>query len=91
MPVLAGILDPGLGQALENAKRAEAAGAEALVVLPPYYVTVTQEGIYDYYAELSQAVSIPIIVYNYPGRILTNVQPETLARMMREIPLHRSA
>lgn len=86
VPVLAGILDPGLGQALENAKRAEAAGAEALVVLPPYYVTVTQEGIYDYYAELSQAVSIPIIVYNYPGRILTNVQPETLARMMREIP-----
>lgn len=55
VPVLAGILDPGLGQALENAKRAEAAGAEALVVLPPYYVTVTQEGIYDYYAELSQA------------------------------------
>ena len=62
VPVLAGVLDAGLGQALENAKRAEGAGAEALVVLPPYYVTVTQEGIYDYYAALAQAVGIPIIV-----------------------------
>lgn len=86
VPVLAGVLDPGLGQALENAKRAEGAGAEALVVLPPYYVTVTQEAIYDYYAEIAKAVNIPIIVYNYPGRVLTNVLPETLARMMREIP-----
>lgn len=86
VPVLAGVLDAGLGQALENARRAEGAGAEALVVLPPYYVTVTQEGIYDYYAALAQAVGIPIIVYNYPGRVLTNVQPETLAKMMREIP-----
>ncbi len=86
VPVLAGVLEPGLGAALENARLAEGAGAEALVVLPPYYVTVTQEGIYDYFAELAQTVSLPIIVYNYPGRILTNVLPETLAKMMREIP-----
>ena len=86
VPVLAGVLEPGLGAALENAKLAEGSGAEALVVLPPYYVTVTQEGIYDYFAELAQTVSLPIIVYNYPGRILTNVLPETLAKMMREIP-----
>ena len=86
VPVLAGVLEPGLGAALENAKLAEGSGAEALVVLPPYYVTVTQEGIYDYFAELAQTVSLPIIVYNYPGRILTNVLPETLAKMKREIP-----
>ena len=41
VPVLAGVLEPGLGAALENAKLAEGSGAEALVVLPPYYVTVT--------------------------------------------------
>lgn len=86
VPVLAGVLEPGLGEAIHNAKCAEAAGAEGLVVLPPYYVTVTQEGIYDYYAEIAKSVSIPIIVYNYPARIGTNVLPETLAKMMREIP-----
>lgn len=86
VPVLAGVLEPGLGEAVENAKRAVGAGAEALVVLPPYYVTVTQEGIYDYFAQLEQAVNVPIIVYNYPGRIGTNVLPETLARLMRDIP-----
>lgn len=86
VPVLAGVLEPGLGEAIENGKRAIGAGAEALVVLPPYYVTVTQEGIYDYYAELEKAVNAPIIVYNYPGRVGTNVMPETLARLMKDIP-----
>jgi 4-hydroxy-tetrahydrodipicolinate synthase len=86
VPVLAGILEPGLGEAIENAKRAIGVGAEALVVLPPYYVTVTQEGIYDYYAELEKTVNAPIIVYNYPGRVGTNVMPETLARLMKDIP-----
>ena len=86
VPVLAGVLEPGLGEAVENAKRAVGAGAEALVVLPPYYVTVTQEGICDYFAELEKAVNVPIIVYNYPGRIGTNVLPKTLARLMRDIP-----
>ncbi len=86
VPVLAGVLSPGLGEAIENAKAAEDAGAEGLVILPPYYVTVTQEAIYDYYAEIAQAVKIPIVVYNYPGRVGTNVMPETLAKMMREIP-----
>lgn len=86
VPVLAGVLEPGLGEAVENAKRAVGAGAEALVVLPPYYVTVAQEGIYDYFAQLEQAVNVPIIIYNYPGRIGTNVLPETLARLMGDIP-----
>lgn len=86
VPVLAGVLEPGIGMGIENAKRAEGAGAEALVVLPPFYVTVSQDGIYDYYATLAQSVNIPIIVYNYPGRVLTNVQPQTLGRLMRDIP-----
>ena len=86
VPVVAGVLEPGLGEAIKNGKLAIEAGAEALLILPPYYVSVTQEGIYDYFKTLYDELQIPIIVYNYPGRIGTNVQPETLAKMMREIP-----
>ena len=86
VPVIAGVVEPGFGEALKNAKIAIAAGADALLMLPPYYVSVTQEGIYNYFKELDRHLNFPIIIYNYPGRIGTNVMPETLARMMREIP-----
>ena len=86
VPVVAGVLEPGLGEALENGRIALDAGADALLVLPPYYVSVEQEGIYDYFAKLYDELNCPIIVYNYPGRIGTNVQSETMAKMMREIP-----
>lgn len=86
VPVVAGVLEPGLGEAIENGKIALAAGADALLILPPFYVSVTQEGIYDYFATLYDKLQCDIIVYNYPARIGTNVQPETMAKMMREIP-----
>ena len=86
VPVIGGVLEPGFAEAVINGRNALDAGAEALLVLPPYYVSVTQQGIYDYFQALYQALQAPMIVYNYPGRIGTNVMPETLARMMREIP-----
>ena len=86
VPVVAGVLEPGLGEALDNAKIALGAGADALLITPPYYVRPTQEGIYDYYAELYSKLNAPIIAYNFPGRLGTMIEPATLAKMMREIP-----
>lgn len=86
VPVIAGVLEPGLGEAIKNGKMCKDAGADALLVLPPYYVGITQQGIYEYFQVLDQELNTPIVVYNYPYRTGTNIMPETLVRMMREIP-----
>jgi len=77
---------PGTGsnstrEALRLSKHAEKSGADALLVVAPYYNKPTQEGFYQHFKALAESVGIPICVYNIPGRTGKNIEPETIARM----------
>jgi len=77
---------PGTGsnstkEALRLTKWAADKGADAALVVAPYYNKPTQEGFYQHFKALAEAVSIPICVYNIPGRTGKNIEPETIARM----------
>ena len=77
---------PGTGsnstaEALRLTKFAKKAGADAALVVAPYYNKPTQEGFYQHYRALAEAVDLPICVYNIPGRTGKNIEPETIARM----------
>ncbi|MHC4404812.1 MAG: 4-hydroxy-tetrahydrodipicolinate synthase [Planctomycetota bacterium] len=72
-------------EALRLTRFAADHGADAALVVAPYYNKPTQEGFYQHYRALAEAVEIPICVYNIPGRTGKNIEPETIARMA-EIP-----
>ena len=77
---------PGTGsnstaEALRLTKWAAREGADAALMVAPYYNKPTQEGFYQHYKAVAEAVDIPLCVYNIPGRTGKNVEPETIARM----------
>jgi len=72
-------------EALQLTRRAAQSGADAALVVAPYYNKPTQEGFFQHYKTLAQAVDIPICVYNIPGRTGKNIEPATIIRMA-EIP-----
>jgi 4-hydroxy-tetrahydrodipicolinate synthase len=81
---------PGTGsnstaEALRLTKWAAKSGADAALVVAPYYNKPTQEGFYQHFKALAEAVDIPICVYNIPGRTGKNIEPETIARLA-ELP-----
>lgn len=86
VPVVAGVLEPGIGESIKFAKLCKAAGADGLLVLAPFYVHPTQEGIIDFYRALDQAVDMPLLVYNIPYRTYVNVLPETVEKMCELMP-----
>ncbi|MEI6847924.1 MAG: 4-hydroxy-tetrahydrodipicolinate synthase [Chlorobiaceae bacterium] len=71
-------------QAVELAKNAEKAGASVILSVAPYYNKPSQEGIYQHYKQIAQAVSVPIIVYNVPGRTGCNVAASTILKLARD-------
>jgi len=79
--VMAGTGSNSTAEALRLTKQAEKNGADGALVVAPYYNKPTQEGFYQHYKALSEAVSIPICVYNIPGRTGKNIEPETIARI----------
>jgi 4-hydroxy-tetrahydrodipicolinate synthase len=81
---------PGTGsnstsEALRLTQFAKRAGADAALVVAPYYNKPTQEGFYHHFRTLAEKVDLPICVYNIPGRTAKNIEPETIARMA-ELP-----
>ena len=83
--VMAGTGSNSTDEALELTRYAARAGADAALIVTPYYNRPTQEGIYQHFKVLAQAVEIPICVYNIPGRTGRNIEPETIIRMA-ELP-----
>jgi 4-hydroxy-tetrahydrodipicolinate synthase len=62
-------------------KHAEKAGADAALLISPYYNKPTQQGLYEHYKRVAEEVSLPIFLYNVPGRTGVNMAPETVARL----------
>jgi 4-hydroxy-tetrahydrodipicolinate synthase len=83
IPVIAGCGSNSTAVVIRHMKAAEKAGADAALVVLPYYNRPNQDGLYAHYAALAEASSLPIIVYNVPGRTVTDVLPETLGRIAK--------
>ncbi len=81
VPVMAGTGANSTEEAIMFTRHAKEAGADAALVVAPYYNKPTQEGIYQHYKAIHDAVEIPIIIYNIPGRSVVNITDETLARL----------
>lgn len=84
VPVIAGVLDPGLGGALDTGQLYREAGADGLMVIPPYYTRADQEGVLRYFRALAPQLKLPIIFYDNPYRAHIVTAPETIARMEEE-------
>lgn len=87
VPVVAGTGSNWTKTAIDLSKEVAGYGADALLLVAPYYNKGTQEGVYGHFAQTAEAVpDIPIILYNVPSRTGGNVQPETVARLVKDIP-----
>jgi 4-hydroxy-tetrahydrodipicolinate synthase len=71
---------------IELAKDAEAAGADGLLLVVPYYNKPDQGMLYDHFAAIASSVKIPSMLYNVPGRTAISIRPETVVRLSRDVP-----
>ena len=81
VPVIAGAGSNSTKEAVELARHAEKAGADAVLVVTPYYNKPTQEGMYQHFKAVNDAIGIPIIIYNIPPRSVVDMSVETMARL----------
>lgn len=81
VPVVAGTGSNNTREAIELTRHAKEAGADAALLISPYYNKPTQEGLYLHFAEIARQTAFPLVVYNIPGRTASNVLPATLARI----------
>src|SRR3979490_1426234 len=79
VPVIAGAGSNSTKEAVELAEHAEQAGASAVLVVTPYYNKPTQEGLYQHFKAINDAIGIPIIIYNIPGRSVIDITVDTMA------------
>ncbi|HEX4197675.1 MAG TPA: 4-hydroxy-tetrahydrodipicolinate synthase [Caulobacteraceae bacterium] len=83
VPVIAGAGSNATSEAIELTRHAKAVGADAALMVTPYYNRPSQEGLYRHYAAVNDAVDLPILVYNVPSRTGVDIANETLARLAR--------
>jgi 4-hydroxy-tetrahydrodipicolinate synthase len=82
-PVVAGTGTNDTRTTIEQTKAAEALGADAVLVVTPYYNKPSQEGLFRHYEAVAKATSLPVCLYNVPGRTGVNLLPETVARLAK--------
>jgi len=82
IPVIAGTGANATDETIMITKKARKLGADAALLVAPYYNKPTQEGIYRHYKSVAEAVDIPIVLYNVPGRTVVNILPPTVARLL---------
>jgi 4-hydroxy-tetrahydrodipicolinate synthase len=81
VPVVAGAGSNSTREAIDLAQHAEKAGADAVLVVTPYYNKPTQEGLYQHFKAINDAIGIPIFIYNIPGRSVIDMSVETMTRL----------
>lgn len=81
VPVIAGTGANSTDETIEITKHAKKSGADAVLLVTPYYNKPTQEGLYRHYKTVAEKVDIPIVLYNVPGRTAINMLPATVARL----------
>ena len=81
VPVVAGAGSNSTKEAIDLARHAEQAGADAVLVVTPYYNKPTQEGLYQHFKAINDAIGIPIIIYNIPPRSVIDMSVETMKRL----------
>ncbi|HZP21713.1 MAG TPA: 4-hydroxy-tetrahydrodipicolinate synthase [Bauldia sp.] len=81
VPVIAGAGSNNTLEAIDLARHAEKAGADAVLIVTPYYNKPSQEGLYRHYKAINDAIDIPIIIYNIPPRSVIDMSVETMARL----------
>ena len=86
VPVIAGAGSNDTLVAAENLRAAKDAGADAALMVPPYYNRPSQEGVARHFAALATDTPLPIILYNVPGRTVTDIMPATVARIVSAAP-----
>ena len=81
VPVIAGAGSNNTNEAVELSRHAEKAGADAVLIVTPYYNKPNQEGLYQHYKAINDAIGIPIIIYNIPPRSIVDMSVDTMARL----------
>ncbi len=84
--VLAGAGSNATHEAVDIAKHAESCGADALFSVSPYYNKPSQEGLYQHYKAIAQAVELPVMLYNVPGRTGVDISADTVCRLFDDLP-----
>jgi 4-hydroxy-tetrahydrodipicolinate synthase len=83
VPVMAGAGSNNTREAIELAQHAESVGADAVLVVTPYYNKPTQKGLYAHFAAIAEAVTLPIYIYNIPPRSVVDMSPDTMGALAR--------
>jgi 4-hydroxy-tetrahydrodipicolinate synthase len=86
VPVIAGASSNATLRAVALAKQARQRGADAILTVAPFYNKPTQEGLFRHFAAIAEAVDIPVVIYNVPGRTASNIDAATALRLAAEIP-----
>ncbi|ENH97275.1 dihydrodipicolinate synthase [Gracilibacillus halophilus YIM-C55.5] len=81
VPVIAGTGSNNTQASIELTRQAETIGVDGVMLVTPYYNKPSQEGIYQHFATIANETTLPVILYNIPGRTGVNVQPETIIRL----------
>lgn len=85
VPVIAGTGSNNTYASINLTKKAEQAGVDAIMLVAPYYNKPNQEGLYQHFKAVAESTTLPVMIYNVPGRTVTNILPETVIRLS-EIP-----
>ncbi len=84
VPVIAGAGSNNTEEAIDLAQHAEQAGADAVLVVTPYYNKPNQRGLYGHFAQIAKSISLPIFIYNIPGRSIIDMDVETMAKLAKD-------
>lgn len=85
VPVIAGTGSNSTAEAIHLSTEAEKRGADALLLVSPYYNKATQKGLFEHFKAIADSVKIPCILYNIPGRTGVNIQPATIVKLCTEV------
>ena len=86
IPVVAATGSQSLAETIELTLRAEEAGADALLVVTPYYIKPPQRGLIEYFVEIGKRTALPLMIYHIPGRAAVSITPATVVRIAERLP-----